>query len=1055
MLSLEDLVYTYPDQYDPSIQTKITAKYEFKQLASYLAEPIPQPGKLYNHQELIKRYMLVYDRLLIFHRTGTGKSGVAFGTAEQFKSSMISATVDYVSNYILPKKTHIKRVVILTRGKTLIDELKQQLTERINPNEYLTNEVVDPNIDKTTRTRRLNALIRKFYDIQTYITFTSYITKTRMNDNQIENEYSNYLFIVDEAQNLNIGNGLGEGDRSKIEVYNTLHKLFHTAKRIKVMLLSATPIIDKVDEIKSLMNLILPLDRQMDVKLKLEDISLNDIEPYFRGIISYVREYGNNINVQFEGVRLDDQQIVVYKDEMSTFQSYYYNLTKSTNFRISERQAANFIFPDGSSGTQGFIKYIYRISPDVYEGNEEIIPYLDDIYKLQKLSSKFASVISLCKSSKGNCFVFSDFKDVGAILLSVCFKHQGFEQLVDGLGIYVDGHIIADYPKRLRFAMITTETTPERARSIKQVFNSYENRHGEYVKVMIGSPVIGMGINLSNVLNIHIVDPSWDRTVTYQAFSRALRGTASHINLLNESYPLTVHIYQHCLVPDTVDVDMYKLSEYKDIQNSKIIRYMKQCAIDAYIHYQRNVRDNDIDYTPECDYDICRYTPFSPYPTYTDYTSYDVLYMNDKFELILYGLRWLYSYVFYSTIDNIYTSINQHLRELQLIDEDIELKYYVKSIYKVISNRIPLTNRYGFISYMYEYNNIYYILNEYPIYKHQIADRYYSEHLIGVEYTNLETYLGKVSYDYERQQFDELRRLYINHEADEDEIEDVLHGFDIESRVKLVEDSISRIVEGRGDTFDDMIYRVYQYYIFRFHEPVDYISQYQVENKQGRKRTKLRLRKMTLEELENFEYIADVNNKVVYIHTLYSQKFDRVSYSTTTKINKAESRIRILYNNIWRDVTESELYVYNMLAQKDIYNRFKEYEKYEIYGIYYRTSDRKFRIRDRTEESSRAVIDNRRINRGKDCSTWVKSDLIMLMYRLGVPLDIVVEVNDSNIDNIKRKLIDIGFDKNVVESINQHQITYYISYSSTQYTREDLCNRIYDYLYSNGKVLII
>ena len=55
-------------------QTLISAKKEFQELASSIKEQTPIPGVYYKHQELILRYMRAYDRLLLLHKTGTGKT---------------------------------------------------------------------------------------------------------------------------------------------------------------------------------------------------------------------------------------------------------------------------------------------------------------------------------------------------------------------------------------------------------------------------------------------------------------------------------------------------------------------------------------------------------------------------------------------------------------------------------------------------------------------------------------------------------------------------------------------------------------------------------------------------------------------------------------------------------------------------------------------------------------------------------------------------------------------------------------------------------------------
>ena len=71
---LQDLVVAYPSIDTPGFQTLISAKKEFNELASDVDEPKPPKGLPYKHQEFFKRYMSVYDDMLIIDEAGTGKT---------------------------------------------------------------------------------------------------------------------------------------------------------------------------------------------------------------------------------------------------------------------------------------------------------------------------------------------------------------------------------------------------------------------------------------------------------------------------------------------------------------------------------------------------------------------------------------------------------------------------------------------------------------------------------------------------------------------------------------------------------------------------------------------------------------------------------------------------------------------------------------------------------------------------------------------------------------------------------------------------------------------
>ena len=67
-----------------------------------------------------------------------------------------------------------------------------------------------------------------------------------------------------------------------------------------------------------------------------------------------------------------------------------------------------------------------------------------------------------------------------------------------------------------------------------ELMNSYENRFGEYIKVIISSRTGRDGINLSNITQEHLTGSEWTPSANYQALSRGIRAT-SHVDLLRES----------------------------------------------------------------------------------------------------------------------------------------------------------------------------------------------------------------------------------------------------------------------------------------------------------------------------------------------------------------------------------------------------------------------------------------------------------------------------------------------------------------------------------------
>ena len=76
-------------------------------------------------------------------------------------------------------------------------------------------------------------------------------------------------------------------------------------KRSKIILGTATPMINDVNEIAPLMNLLLPADQQMPTNWNYENVSLDQLEPFFRGKVSYVRGLDTGAQVIYEGSKMN------------------------------------------------------------------------------------------------------------------------------------------------------------------------------------------------------------------------------------------------------------------------------------------------------------------------------------------------------------------------------------------------------------------------------------------------------------------------------------------------------------------------------------------------------------------------------------------------------------------------------------------------------------------------------------------------------------------------------------------------------------------------------
>ena len=202
------------------------------------------------------------------------------------------------------------------------------------------------------------------------------------------------------------------------------------------------------------------------------------------------------------------------------------------------------------------------------------------------------SILENIKNSPGNVFVYSNYVNQGGTSL--------IKELLLANGYY-------EYNSRTSnsksFILYDDTTNPDTREHLRKIFNSSDNKDGEHIKIIIGSPVISEGITLKNVNQVHILEPSWNMSRINQIVGRAIRHH-SHDDLPDRKY---VEVYKYCSIYEStdhfIDKEKYILSEEKDRSNKEIERLLKIIAFDCNINKTIIIQNKEQkDYTPECDY---------------------------------------------------------------------------------------------------------------------------------------------------------------------------------------------------------------------------------------------------------------------------------------------------------------------------------------------------------------------------------------------------------------------------------------------------------------------
>lgn len=605
-LELDDLVGSYPDVTDPLFQEKITAKREFYELTTGSTEIPPVRGQLFKHQNIIKRFMMFMDKCLLVHAVGTGKSCSFIAVAEYYKHLKLKKEIEN-------EMPQIDRAIVLVKGPILESEFKYQLVCKCNAaGEYETDIVRSARTEKV-RASNITREVHRFYTVKGYQAMANDLEN--LTDEEIVRGYSNKLIVIDEVHNLRVNmdanpdnpNTMEENETLK-KTYTQIWRMLHLIKNSKILLLSGTPIINQPEEIAGIMNLILPENRQMP-DADYRKITLEEIVPYLNGLVSYVRQLdtgaipkymGERIQGSFEDIngKSHDYHSVVYPVTMSPFQtaSFARAALTNANFYEQQRQSSMFVYPDGSYGAEGYRKYVKELGKDDYEMTDEfkrsLIRSIQDNKRggIWWYSSKFNQTILDIQTKPGNMFQYLEFvTGSGAVAFSLCLSLYGYKKFNEITSVFIgerpqeenDNQYHPDeelfntnlsksicetqdniqrkirIKHEKRFGLLTSETPSTRAKSMLELMNSYENRHSEYIKTIVGSRVTRDGLNISNVLEVDILAPPWNPSSGIQAIYRAIRAT-SHVLLLKEK---AEDLAKEGKNPDeaTIDIEIFRM----------------------------------------------------------------------------------------------------------------------------------------------------------------------------------------------------------------------------------------------------------------------------------------------------------------------------------------------------------------------------------------------------------------------------------------------------------------------------------------------------------------
>lgn len=893
----------------------ISSKREFSELGyrkdEYFTRPTKQGIQL-KHQKLVKEMIthLDIDGMLFFHALGTGKTCAAVAITEAFKGK--------------------RKILILTRGEGLknnfIREIAFTCTDAAVYRQYRDTG------DETFR--KVKFAVGQVYNVGTYETFSKLIST--FSDEEIVANYSNIVVVIDEVHNLRI-----QAERKETQhIYDSIHRFLHLIKEKKVILLSATPLKDSVDELASIMNLILPIEKQLpNGKIFLNHFIPNgrlvneeELSTKLYGRISFLSSIATDVKVTHVGEVIGKMvKFHVASVEMSKQQSKAYEKAVNEDVKISSSVETEEIEEDVELDERGgglysharqatlFVDEKGRYGRELYEtlivekGNKISLNFrlkgATDEEKLKSLelySTKYAKVIrEIISNPTEKVFIYGRYIRGGGLIL--------FSKLLELFGFVQAGRQVTEKsPRERRYFLITSKTPKEESESVRLTYNNKANNKAALIQVIIGSPTITEGFSFFCVRQVHILTPHWNNTDTEQAIGRSIR-VFSHNELPPEER--TVRVFRHCSIPESgvsssVDYLMYHRSETKDLKIKQVEKLMKSAAIDCSIMKERN------------EVSKCLFTNGKKLSPILD--TYNLMVTNEMMENVekavksLFQRRSLYSF---EEILHLLGKESQpffvpHCTSIILI----------RVLNRLINRNVPILNRNGFFSFLRERMDQFFVVpkvndpNEFFLFYYTLRP------MIHDDIT-----------------FDDVVEIYRNRIVSESIVKEFKETHSLDERIAFI------------DALDDQMKE-------RFIEAA-------LVAKRGNIAESKKMYEKILEKYKQF--IEKLNG--LQISTLIEHK-----------------RCLTGSSEYWHDCTEEEIELYeNQLKQKQIALVEKGYG---VKGI---ESGNVFRLFELSEQKVGSV-DRRKLSRGRTCPTYRKTELIRIVLENELNLQINGEMKSKN-----------------------------------------------------------
>ena len=480
------------------------------------------------------------NELLAYHKIGSGKT-----------CAMIQAATPYAR--VATKAT--RPLVIMPAS--LLGGFRAELRTECTQGAYIDAKTRAALVDadaKTTRDIlvRVNKKIDEQYELLSFNGFVKIAPTHREPP----------ILIVDEVQNMMSESG---------NYYRVLLEFIQRYPRMKVLLLSATPVFDSPSIVFLLLKLLrrdVPENPAAMFFAGDKMINRDAFARMFSGAISYFQGAPAHtfprVTIKYVECVMSRFQAKWFKDAVDAERTHTQRAADTDAFYSKSRQRSNIVYPGGVCGTDG----IALLTPT----------HLTE--HLETYSTKLFRLVRYLARSHELCFVYTSFTSFGGIkiITRVLAAHGWKNYFVAGAG-----------PKR--YVVWSGYETARQKEEIRRVYNSAANDNASIIRMVIGSPAMKEGVSLFRTREAYILEPYWNFSRLEQVFGRVIR-FCSHKTLPKADRDVVIYVLLAVVaraggsdVVNSVDKYIISLAERKQVMVKQINDVMIQMSMDRLLNH--------------------------------------------------------------------------------------------------------------------------------------------------------------------------------------------------------------------------------------------------------------------------------------------------------------------------------------------------------------------------------------------------------------------------------------------------------------------------------------